>query len=95
MKNGDQLFVAHPFNPVYLLPLVEVVSGGGDPVILEKAQGFLSSIGMRPLVVRAEIDAHLADRFLEAVWREALWLINDDIATTEEIDEAIRMGFWP
>jgi carnitine 3-dehydrogenase len=45
------------------------------------------------LHLRREIDAHIADRFLEAVWREALWLVKDDIATTEEIDEAIRMGF--
>ena len=43
--------------------------------------------------MRAEIDAHIADRFLEAVWREALWLVQDDIATTEEIDDAIRFGF--
>ena len=57
------------------------------------ACGILKSIGMMPLVVRKEIDAHIADRFLEAVWREALWLVKDDIATTEEIDEAIRMGF--
>ena len=40
-----------------------------------------------------EIDAHIADRFLEAVWREGLWLIKDGIATTEEIDNAIRYGF--
>jgi carnitine 3-dehydrogenase len=48
---------------------------------------------MFPLKVRKEIDAHIADRFLEAVWREALWLVKDGIATTEEIDESIRMGF--
>ncbi len=48
---------------------------------------------MHPLHVRAEIDAHIADRLLEAVWREALWLVNDGIATTEEIDDAIRYGF--
>ena len=48
---------------------------------------------MKPLIVRQEIDAHIADRFLEAVWREALWLIKDGIATTEEIDDAIRFGF--
>ena len=48
---------------------------------------------MFPLHVRKEIDAHIADRFLEAVWREALWLVKDGVATTEEIDEAIRMGF--
>ncbi len=90
---GGRLVVSHPFNPVYLLPLVELVPGEGDPAVTAKVQEILTSIGMRPLVVRAEIDAHIADRFLEAVWREALWLINDDVATTEEIDEAIRLGF--
>ena len=48
---------------------------------------------MYPLHIRKEIDAHVADRFLEAVWREALWLVKDGIATTEEIDNAIRYGF--
>lgn len=93
LASGARLFVAHPFNPVYLLPLVELVSGGGDANILASASQILTSIGMRPLVVRAEIDAHIADRFLEAVWREALWLVKDDIATTGEIDDAIRLGF--
>ena len=53
----------------------------------------LTKLGFFPLHVRKEIDAHLADRFLEAVWREALWLIKDDVATTSEIDNAIRYGF--
>ena len=48
---------------------------------------------MYPLHLKKEIDAHVADRFLEAVWREALWLVKDGIATTEEIDNAIRYGF--
>ncbi|WP_421907427.1 carnitine 3-dehydrogenase [Mameliella sp.] len=89
-----QIVVAHPFNPVYLLPLVELVPGeGAAPDIVEKAGEILTDIGMYPLHVRAEIDAHIADRFLEAVWREALWLVKDGIATTEEIDNAIRYGF--
>ncbi len=88
------IFVAHPFNPVYLLPLAEVVpSARSDANTIEKAKEILRDIGMFPLHVRKEIDAHIADRFLEAVWREALWLVKDGIATTEEIDEAIRMGF--
>ena len=53
----------------------------------------LKSVGFFPLHIKKEIDAHIADRFLEAVWREALWLVKDGIATTEEVDEAIRMGF--
>ncbi len=88
------IFVAHPFNPVYLLPLAEVVpSAKSDPELIENAKKILREIGMFPLHVRKEIDAHIADRFLEAVWREALWLVKDGVATTEEIDEAIRMGF--
>jgi carnitine 3-dehydrogenase len=93
-RNPATIFVAHPFNPVYLLPLVEVVpSTMSDPKVVDNAKDILSGIGMFPLNVRKEIDAHIADRFLEAVWREALWLVKDGIATTEEIDEAIRMGF--
>lgn len=88
-----EIIVAHPFNPVYLLPLVEIVPGESPPDVLEIAMETMRSIGMFPLHVRKEIDAHIADRFLEAVWREALWLVKDGIATTEEIDEAIRMGF--
>ncbi|MDI3337235.1 carnitine 3-dehydrogenase [Defluviimonas aestuarii] len=88
------IFVAHPFNPVYLLPLAEIVpSAKSDQKLIENAKEILREIGMFPLHVRKEIDAHIADRFLEAVWREALWLVKDGIATTEEIDEAIRMGF--
>jgi carnitine 3-dehydrogenase len=86
----EQIIVAHPFNPVYLLPLVETV---GNPATCDKAKTVLQGIGMEPLFVAQEIDAHIADRFLEAVWREALWLVNDGIADTTTIDNAIRYGF--
>ncbi len=89
-----QIVVAHPFNPVYLLPLVELVpSEANSSAVIDAAKEILTGIGMFPLHVRKEIDAHIADRFLEAVWREALWLIKDGVATTEEIDNAIRYGF--
>lgn len=89
-EKGARVIVAHPFNPVYLLPLIELV---GDADHCAEAAEILRQVGMFPLYVRKEIDAHIADRFLEAVWREALWLVKDGIATTDEIDEAIRMGF--
>ena len=89
-RTGARVIVAHPFNPVYLLPLVELVGDAGETA---RAADILRGIGMFPLTVRKEIDAHIADRFLEAVWREALWLVKDGVATTAEIDEAIRMGF--
>jgi carnitine 3-dehydrogenase len=93
-KHPGRIMVTHPFNPVYLLPLAEVVAGDAvSETDRDRACETLSSIGMKPLVVRKEIDAHIADRFLEAVWREALWLVKDDVATTEEIDDAIRFGF--
>jgi len=88
--NGGRMIVAHPFNPVYLLPLVELV---GDADICARASDILRSVGMFPLTVRKEIDAHVGDRLLEAVWRESLWLIKDGICTTEELDDVIRMGF--
>jgi carnitine 3-dehydrogenase len=89
-----QIVVAHPFNPVYLLPLVEVVgSPANETALMDRASDILTGLGLYPLRVRAEIDAHIADRLLEAVWREALWLVKDGIATTEEIDNAIRYGF--
>jgi carnitine 3-dehydrogenase len=90
----EQIMVAHPFNPVYLMPLIELVpSEVSDPALVQKAKDVITSLGMFPLHVRKEIDAHIADRFLEAVWREALWLVKDGVATTEEIDNAIRYGF--
>jgi carnitine 3-dehydrogenase len=92
--NPGQIMVAHPFNPVYLLPLIELVSTDANEVNrIETAKGLLTGLGLYPLHVKKEIDAHIADRFLEAVWREALWLVKDGVATTEEIDNAIRYGF--
>ena len=89
-----QIVVTHPFNPVYLLPLVELVASPANAAdMVEGGKAVLESIGMFPLHVKKEIDAHIADRLLEAVWRESLWLVKDGVATTEEIDEAIRMGF--
>ncbi len=90
----ENIIVAHPFNPVYLLPLSEVSgSEKNTEATVQKTVQIMKDIGMFPLVIRHEIDAFLGNRFLEAVWREALWMLKDGIATTEEIDEAIRMGF--
>ena len=90
----ERLLVTHPFNPVYLLPLIELVpSSVNSSASVETAKETMTSIGMHPLHVRQEIDAHIADRLLEAVWREALWLVKDKIATTQEIDDIIRYGF--
>jgi len=93
MGHPGRFVVGHPFNPVYLLPLVEVCAGAAtDSVTVERAIAFYASLGMKPLHIRKEIDGFIADRLLEALWREALWLVHDGVATTAEVDDAIRYG---
>ena len=88
------IIVAHPFTPVYLLPLCEIsASSANPPEVIQRTRDIVTEIGMFPLVMRKEIDAFIGSRFLEAVWREALWMLKDGVATTEEIDDAIRMSF--
>jgi len=89
----ERIIIGHPFNPVYLMPLVEIVGGQQtSQQARETAAEFYRSIGMHPLQVRKEIDAFLADRMMEALWREALHLVNEGVATTDEIDQAICYG---
>ncbi|MCX8520031.1 MAG: L-carnitine dehydrogenase, partial [Rhodoferax sp.] len=89
----ERCLVGHPFNPVYLLPLVEVV--GGEKTSASAKQAAISvykAMGMKPLHVRKEVPGFIADRLLEAQWREALHLVNEGVASTGEIDDAIRYG---
>jgi carnitine 3-dehydrogenase len=89
----QRLIIAHPFNPVYMLPLVELVGGEQTAAsTIENAKKFYTEIGMKPLHVRKEIEGYLSDRLQEALWREILHLVNDDIATTGELDDAIIYG---
>jgi len=93
MAHPERLVVGHPFNPVYLLPLVEVVPGEQTAATsVDRAAAIYRYIGMRPLTIRKEIDGFVADRLLEALWREALWLVADGVATVEDVDDAIRFG---
>jgi carnitine 3-dehydrogenase len=88
-----RVLVGHPFNPVYLLPLVEVVAGAATSrESVDLAIAFYRRIGMRPLRVRTEIPGYIADRLLEALWREILHMVADGVATTAELDDAIRFG---
>jgi carnitine 3-dehydrogenase len=93
MRSPERFLVAHPFNPVYLLPLVELVGGTKTSAeAIEAASRFFTAIGMHPLKVRKEIPGHLTDRLQEALWREILHLVNDGVATTGELDESIVYG---
>ena len=90
----EQIIVSHPYNPVYLLPLVEVVASPAVPAELtQRVSDYLESVSMKPVVLGAEVPAHVGDRLLEALWREALWLIKDGVATTGQIDDIITHSF--
>jgi carnitine 3-dehydrogenase len=93
MVSPQRFCVAHPFNPVYLLPLVELV--GGEKTVqatIDASARFFTFIGMHPLHVRREVPGHLTDRLQEALWREILHMVNDGVATTGELDESIIYG---
>jgi carnitine 3-dehydrogenase len=94
MRHPERLVVAHPYNPVYLLPLVELVPGGktGKQQV-SQAIAIYEKIGMKAVVIPKEIEAFVGDRLLEALWREALWLIKDDICDVETLDDVIRYSF--
>jgi len=93
MQHPERFLVAHPFNPVYLLPLVELVGGRQTaPAALDAAARFFTFIGMHALKVRREVPGHLTDRLQEALWREILHMVNEDVATTGELDDSIIYG---
>ena len=89
----ERFLVGHPFNPVYLCPLVEIVGGKQtSDAAKAAAKEFYQSIGMHALMIRREAPGHISDRLQEAMWREILHALNDDIATTRELDESITYG---
>ena len=93
MSFPERFIVGHPFNPVYLCPLVEIVGGKETSDKVKKiAKIFYESMGMHTLMLRKEVPGHISDRLQEAMWREILHALNDDIATTGELDESIVYG---
>ena len=92
-RHPERVLIGHPFNPVYLLPLVEVVAGRQTSTeAVDAALTHYDDLVMHPLVVRTEIEGYLSDRLQEALWREILHLVNDGVATTRELDEAVHYG---
>lgn len=89
-QHPERVVIGHPFNPVYLLPLVEIVAGKKTSYeTVERAAEFYTSIGMHPLKLKNEIEGYVCDRLQEALWREALHIVNRDAGTTADIDDAI------
>jgi len=89
----ERCVLGHPFNPVHLMPLVEV--GGGektDPAAVAAATALYISMGKQPVHLQREIVGHIANRLTSAMFREAVALVADGCATVEDIDKAIRFG---
>ena len=92
-KNPKRGLIGHPFNPVYLLPAVEIVPGKKTSMkFVNKAKKFYQSISMNPIMVKNELPGYLSDRLQEALWREGLHIINEGFATTKDLDRAIEDG---
>ena len=92
-KNPARTMIGHPFNPVYMCPGVEIVPGKKTKkIFLNKANKFYKSISMNPIMVKKELPGYLADRLQEALWREALHIVNEGYASTKDLDRAIEDG---
>lgn len=88
--------VAHPFNPPYLLPLVEMIGGKKtSPQTLQWAERFYRFAGKAPLVMQKEVPGFIATRLQEAIWREALHMVANGEASVEQIDQAVVNGPGP
>ena len=89
----ERVVVGHPFNPVYLLPLVELVAGPQTSVsAMDRAENIYSNSGKTVLRLEKEIDGFIADRLQEAMWREALHMVANGEATVEQLDLSITAG---
>lgn len=92
----ERTVTGHPFNPPYLMPLVEIVGGRkSDPEAVKWAGAFYAHAGKAPLVMDKEVPGFVATRLQEAIWREALHMVENGEATVEQIDTAIVNGPGP
>ncbi len=86
----ERIIIAHPFNPPHLVPLVELY--GPDSERVQRLADFYHSIGKQPVVLRKEMVGHIANRLSSALWREALYLLQEGVASVEDIDLAVTAG---
>jgi 3-hydroxyacyl-CoA dehydrogenase len=92
-KHPERVLVGHPFNPPHIVPLVEVVGGGKtSPAAIQQAMKFYSSIGKKTIQLRKELPGHVANRLQAALYREMLYLIEQDVLSVEDADAAVSYG---
>jgi len=86
----ERIVVAHPFNPPHLVPLVEIV--GADADVVARAAAFYRTLGRRPVVLNREMPGHIANRLASALYREAVHLVEQGVASVADIDAALCHG---
>lgn len=86
----ERIVVAHPFNPPHLVPLVEIV--GADDGVVARAVDFYRALGRRPVVLNREMPGHIANRLASALYREAVYLVEQGVASVADIDAALCNG---
>jgi 3-hydroxyacyl-CoA dehydrogenase len=93
LPGRSRCLVAHPANPPYLLPVVELVPAAfTDPEVVERARALLAAVGMSPVVVARELEGFVFNRLQGALLREAYCLVRDGVASVEDIDRVVRDG---
>ncbi len=92
-KHPERCVLGHPFNPVHLMPLVEVGGGGAtDRTAVDTAMAFYAAMGKKPIRLEQEIFGHIANRLTSALFREAVSLVANGVATVKDVDDALRYG---
>ena len=98
-RNPGRCVIGHPFNPPHLIPLVEVVGGERTaPETVERAMEFYRAIGKHPIRLHKEVPGHVANRLQAALWREAIHLVAEGVASVADVDAAVTQGpglRWP
>lgn len=92
-RHPERVIVGHPFVPAYLVPLVEVVGGERtSQSVMTRAAAFYAHLGKRPLELKKEIEAYVANRLQHALFEEALRLVDAGVCDYDDIDRAVTWG---
>lgn len=92
-RDPSRLILAHPFNPPHLIPLVELLGNDRtDPAALDTAEAFYARCGKVTIRLRKEVPGHVANRLQAALWREAIHLVAEGVASVADVDKAISAG---
>ena len=91
----ERCLLGHPFNPPHILPLVEIAGGPRDSEPVRRAMAFWDSVEKVPVHLRRELPGHLVNRLTAALFREAVYLVAEDVADVEDIDKAVAFGPGP